>query len=211
MPTITSIEKYKGSTMRVDFDEGEPLFINVDVLNEYHLQKDMTLPESAVFEIVHANDFRRAKERALYLLDERDYSYIELYKKLERNYDEDICLEVCNRLSEIGCINDRRYSERLAEHYCVTKRFGLRRAREEMRKRGISNELITEALYPYEDTVPDRISELIEKKYARYLTDEKGVQKVKAALVCQGYSFSEVNKALSEYEYEDEIEEGEED
>ncbi len=197
--------------MRVDLDEGEPLFINVDVLNEYHLQKDMTLPESAVLEIVHANDFRRAKERALYLLDERDYSYIELYKKLERNYDEDICLEVCNRLSEIGCINDSRYSERLAEHYCVTKRFGLRRAREEMRKRGISNELITEALYPYEDTVPDRISELIEKKYARYLTDEKGVQKVKAALVRQGYSFSEVNKALSEYEYEDEIEEGEED
>ncbi len=208
MPTITSIEKYKGSTMRVDLDEGEPLFINVDVLNEYHLQKEMTLPESAIEEIIHANDFRRAKEWALYLLDERDYSYIELYRKLERNYSEDICLEVCNRLSEIGCINDRRYSERLAEHYCVTKRFGLRRAREEMRKRGISNELITEALYQYEDTVPERIAELIDKKYARYLTDEKGVQKVKAALVRQGYSFSEVNKALSEYEYE--TEEGEE-
>ena len=208
MPTITSIEKYKGSTMRVDLDEGEPLFINVDVLNEYHLQKDITLPEAAIEEIIHSNDFRRAKERALYLLDERDYSYIELYRKLERNYPEDICLEVCNRLSEIGCINDGRYSERLAEHYCVTKRFGLRRAREEMRKRGISNELITEALYPYEDTVPERITELIDKKYARYLTDEKGVQKVKAALVRQGYSFSEVNKALSEYEYE--MEEGEE-
>ncbi len=208
MPTITSIEKYKGSTMRVDFDEGEPLFINVDVLNEYHLQKGMTMPEPAVAEIIHANDFRRAKERALYLLDERDYSYIELYKKLERNYPEDICLEVCNRLSEIGCINDRRYSERLAEHYCITKRFGLRRAREEMRKRGISNDLITEALYPYEDTIPERIAELIDKKYARYLTDEKGVQKVKAALVRQGYSFSEVNKALAEYESE--MEEGEE-
>ncbi len=209
MPTITSIEKYKGSTMRVDLDSGEPLFINVDVLNEYHLQKEMTLPESAIEEIIHANDFRRAKERALYLLDERDYSYIELYKKLENNYDEDICLEVCNRLAEIGCINDRRYSEHLAEHYCQTKHFGLRRAREEMRKRGISNELITEALYPYEDSVPERIAELIDKKYARYLSDEKGVQKVKAALVRQGYSFSEVNKALSEYEYE--TEEGEED
>ncbi|MCD8107354.1 MAG: RecX family transcriptional regulator [Oscillospiraceae bacterium] len=208
MPTITSIEKYKGNTMRVDLDESDPLFINVDVLNEYHLQKDMTLPESAIEEIIHSNDFRRAKERALYLLDERDYSYIELYKKLERNYSEDICLEVCNRLSEIGCINDRRYSERLAEHYCVTKRFGLRRAREEMRKRGISNDLITEALYPYEDTVQERIAELIEKKYARYLTDEKGTEKVKAALVRQGYSFSEVNRALAEYE--DEMEEGEE-
>ncbi|MCD7804807.1 MAG: RecX family transcriptional regulator [Oscillospiraceae bacterium] len=211
MPTITSIEKYKGNTMRVDLDEGEPLFINVDVLNEYHLQKDMTMPDAAIEEIVHSNDFRRAKERALYLLDERDYSFIELYKKLENNYDEDICLEVCNRLSEIGCINDRRYSERLAEHYCVTKRFGLRRAREEMRKRGISNELITEALYPYEDSVQERIAELIDKKYARYLSDEKGVQKVKAALVRQGYSFSEVNKALSDLsEYEDETEEGEE-
>lgn len=208
MPTITSIEKYKGSTMRVGLDEGEPLFINVDVLNEYNLQKDMVIPEGAVSEIIHANDFRCAKERALYLLDDRDYSYIELYKKLENNYDEDICLEVCNRLSEIGCINDRRYSEHLAEHYCVTKRFGLRRAREEMRKRGISNDLITEALEPYEDSVPERIAEIIDKKYARYLTDEKGVQKVKAALVRQGYSFSEVNKVLAEYE--DGMEEGEE-
>ncbi len=208
MPTIISIEKYKGSTMRVDLDEGEPLFINVDVLNEYHLQKDMVIPEGAVSEIIHSNDFRRARERALYLLDDRDYSYIELYKKLENNYDEDICLEVCNRLSEIGCINDRRYSEHLAEHYCQTKRFGSRRAREEMRKRGISNDLITEALEPYEDSVQERIAELIDKKYARYLTDEKGVQKVKAALVRRGYSFSEVNKALAEYE--DGMEEGEE-
>ena len=35
--------------------------------------------------------------------------------KLEKNYDEDICYEVLNRLVELGCINDRRYALKLAE------------------------------------------------------------------------------------------------
>lgn len=201
---IISLQPFKGKTLRIDLEEGEPLFINADVAAEYHLSPGIELPESALMEIVRVNDLRRAKERALYLLDARDYSYVEMFKKLEQNYPEDICYEVLGRLAELGCINDRRYAERWAEHLCLTKKFGYYRAREELKRKGIPDELINDALEPYKEDSCGRIKELIEKKYARYLTDEKGVNKVKAALARMGYGYSEINQAIKSFYDEEE-------
>lgn len=199
MLRVESVEKYKGKTYKIAFSDGEVIFIHQDILLEYNLQSGQDIPESAVESIVRANDLRRAKERALYLLDVRDYSYVELFKKLESSYSEDICFEVLNRLAEIGCINDTRYAEKLAEYFCVTKKFGYYRAKEQMRSRGLSQELIEQALAEYKEGALQRLCELIEKKYARYLSDENGIKKTKAALVRQGYSFSEVNRAIAEF------------
>lgn len=196
---ITSIEQFKGKTLKVSFESGEPIFINSDIAAEYHLQKDIDIPQSGIDDIVRANDTRRAKERALYLLDNRDYSYAELFKKLAENYDEDICYEVLNRLAEIGCIDDRRYARYLAEKLCTVKKYGYFKAREEMRLKGLSRDIIEEALADYSEDCSERVLELIDKKYARYLTDDKGVKKVKAALARLGYSFADINAAISEY------------
>lgn len=207
---ITSIEPFRGKTLKISFESGEPIFINSNIAAEYHLEKDIDIPQSGVEDIVRANDTRRAKERALYLLDNRDYSYAELFKKLAENYDEDICYEVLNRLAEIGCIDDRRYARYLAEKLCTVKKYGYFKAREEMRLKGLSRDIIEEALADYAEGSSERLLELIDKKYARYLTDEKGVKKVKAALARLGYSFADINAAISEYtsgEYED-FEEG---
>lgn len=196
---ITSIEQFKGKTLKVSFESGEPIFINSDIAAEYHLQKDIDIPQGGIDDIVRANDTRRAKERALYLLDNRDYSYAELFKKLAENYDEDICYEVLNRLAEIGCIDDRRYARYLAEKLCTVKKYGYFKAREEMRLKGLSRDIIEEALADYSEDCSERVLELIDKKYARYLTDDKGVKKVKAALARLGYSFADINAAISEY------------
>lgn len=196
---ITSIEQFKGKTLKVSFESGEPIFINSDIAAEYHLQKDIDIPHGGIDDIVRANDTRRAKERALYLLDNRDYSYAELFKKLAENYDEDICYEVLNRLAEIGCIDDRRYARYLAEKLCTVKKYGYFKAREEMRLKGLSRDIIEEALADYSEDCSERILELIDKKYARYLTDDKGVKRVKAALARLGYSFADINAAISEY------------
>ncbi len=203
---ITSIEPFKGKTLKVSFESGEPIFINSDIAAEYHLEKDIEIPQGGIDDIVRANDIRRAKERALYLLDNRDYSYAELFKKLSENYDEDICYEVLNRLAELGCIDDRRYARYLAEKLCAVKKYGYFKAREEMRLKGLSRDIIEEALEEYTGDCSERLLELIDKKYARYLTDEKGVKKVKAALARLGYSFADINAAISDYtsgEYEE--------
>lgn len=193
---IIKIEKFKGQTYGVYFEEEEPVFINSEIVAEFNLKEGIDIPESAVSEIVRANDIRRARERALYLLDAREYSYTELFKKLEVNYDEEICYEVLNRLAELGLINDRRYAERLGEYLIEKKRFGRYRASQEMYRRGLSREIINETLDKYDEDSVVRLYELVKEKYERYMTDEKGINKVRNALVRKGFSYDDINVVI---------------
>ena len=199
---ITAIEKYKGSTYRIDFDEGEPAYLNSEIINKFNLKAGLDLPLSAWEQIKAESDFRRARERALYLLDRRDYSFVEMFKKLRQNYDEELCYRVMQRLVELGAINDRRYAEGLARHYMEVKLFGRRRAFQEMRVKGLTKEVIDIALEEYEEGVEERLRKLIEKKYLRIMTDEKGVNRAKNALVRYGYDYSDINKVFRELESE---------
>lgn len=195
--------------MCVIFDDGERIYIHEKILSEYHLKEGINVPQEAVEEIVAANDYRRARERALYLLDVRDYSFVELYQKLEKNYDEDICIKVCKNMAELRLINDRRYAESLARQLFEVKRVGMFKAKQELKRRGLSDKIIEEAVEPYADEEESfsRLEELVERKYERYLTDEKGVKKVKNALLRQGYRYSEINAVLDLYDLEFEVDE----
>lgn len=204
MLNIISVEKFKGSTYQVNFDEGEPAFINSEIIAQYNIKGGVSIPESAWNQVVYANEFRRARERALYLMDYRDHSYIELFKKLEKNYDEDICYDVIDSLVEVGIVDDRRYAENLAQRLMEVKRCGYYKAVQEMRQKGISKELANEILSEYEDTTQERLKDLIESKYTRRLEDEDGIKKVKNALVRNGYSYKDVNAALEDYLTEEE-------
>ena len=199
---ITEISKYKGSTMCVIFDSGQRIYIHEKILAEYHLREDMDVPEQAVEEITAAHDYRRARERALYLLDVRDYSFTEMYEKLEKNYSEEICISVCKSLAELGLINDRRYAEIRARELFEVKHLGMYRAKMELKRRGIPDSIIEEVTEPYADEEESfsRLEQLVEKKYERYLTDEKGVKKVKNALLRQGYSYGEIKAVLDLYD-----------
>lgn len=188
----------------MNFDEGEPAFINSEIIAQYNIKGGVSIPESAWNQVVYANEFRRARERALYLMDYRDHSYIELFKKLEKNYDEDICYDVIDSLVEVGIVDDRRYAENLAQRLMEVKRCGYYKAVQEMRQKGISKELANEILSEYEDTTQERLKDLIESKYTRRLEDEDGIKKVKNALVRNGYSYKDVNAALEDYLTEEE-------
>lgn len=195
---VEEISQFKGKTLRIDFEGREPIFISSEVAADLAISKGKVMNEEEISDAVRKNDLRRAKERALYLLDERDYGYAEMFHKLEKNYPEDICYEVVNYLSELHLIDDRRYARQCAEYFLVTKKRGKFRAREDMRQRFIPRELIDEALTEFEEGTVERLKELVLQKYARKLGEENGRERVKAALVRQGYSFDDINEALNE-------------
>ena len=144
-------------------------------------------------------EFTRAKERALYILEARDHSYAELYSKLEKNYSEEICFAVCDKMTEIGLINDSLYAKKLAKYYFTVKKYGKYRAFNEMKRKGLDISDIEEASEEYLYDLKERIRELIEKKYYKYLGDEKGVIKVKNALARLGYTYDDINSVMEEF------------
>lgn len=178
------------------------IYIHRDIIGECGIGKGMEISEEDADRLIYKNDLRRARERALYLMESRDHSYSELFDKLEQNYPEDICFEVCGRLAEIGVINDRRYAEKLCRQLFEVKKLGKFRVKQEMRLKGIPGDIIEETLEEFaeEDDSFARLEELVEKKYERYLVDRKGVNKVKNALARKGYSFGEINEVLALYD-----------
>lgn len=196
---ILSIEKYKGNTYCVEIEDEDNIYLHSSIISEFHLKGEMTIPQSALDEVIFQNNYRKAKERALYLLDYRDHSYKELYDKLRKNYTPEICKSVMDKLCEIGVIDDRKYAERYARYLFEVKKSGKFKARAEMLKKGIDKDIVNEFLDEYEEDTTDRLKELVEKKYARYLVDQKGVQKVFNALVRYGYIYSDVKAVIKEF------------
>ncbi len=196
MPRLESVEKYKGASWEIVLDDGEHVYLNAEIVSRFSLSAGMEFDSDEWEEIVCENLFRKARERALYLLDYKDYSYIELYKKLEKTYPEDVCERVMDKLTEIGVINDRRYAEGLARNYVENRCYGYYKAMQALRQRGITRQIAEEVLERYEESAYDRLREFAEKKYSSYLDDEAGIRKVKNALVRRGFSYDLVNRVV---------------
>lgn len=203
MMKVTAVSKYKGSTYEVELDEERKIYLHADIMADFGVRTGMELEKTELRRIIYASNFRRAYQRALYLLDIRDYSCREMTEKLADTYkNEQLCNAVIEKLKEIGALNDERYAEKLARKYVEVKRFGYRRAKREMMLRGIGEFLAVDALELYSETFEENLMELLRGKYARYLTDStdrKSIEKVKSALVRSGYAFDEINRTVREY------------
>ena len=142
-------------------------------------------------------EYERARKRAMYLLGSRPYSTAGLREKLLNNYSEDTADRVIQDMTGYGFLDDEDYARRLASSIIRGKKYGLRRARAEMRRKGVPDELIEQALGEYSrEDVEDNLTELVRKKYSERLYDRDERQKVIAALARRGYGFGEIKTAI---------------
>ncbi len=195
---ITAITKKNGTRWQVDVDDEYWAILDAEIIVEHHLKTGVELTETRMEEILHAADLRRARERALYLLDYRDHSRAELVEKLSRNVDREIALEVVDRLGGLGLIDDAAYAKKLARKLILTKKYGPRRAVYELRRKGIDLGTAAEAVDAVE---PEEglLEDLVRRKYARYLEDgedEKGREKVIRALMRLGHGYYDAAAAV---------------
>ena len=195
---ITSITKKNGTRWQIEVDDEYWAILDAEIIVNQHLKVGVELTEERMEGILRAADCRRARERALYLLDYRDHSRGEIVEKLSRNVDRVIAEEVADKLCELGLIDDGTYAKKLARHFLLTKKYGARRAEFEMRRKGIDGRLAAEAVAEVEPD-EDLLEELALKKYGRYLEDDpdgKGRDKAIRGLMRLGHGYYEAEAAV---------------
>ena len=136
-------------------------------------------------------------------------------KKLLTTYGEDIARSAVDYVAELGYVNDEEYAPKLAEYLIHTKRWGLRRTRYEMLRRGLDEELVDNTLEEFsEEEIDEEITALLEKRYSAKIQDYDDRRRTIAAFARRGYDYRAVKRcieALLEREgyedYEDEDEE----
>lgn len=203
---ILEIKPAKGRLYEIVLEGEQTLWLHADLVQSEYLHTGDDLDDARIAALKYRAAEHRAYEHGLYLLEKRGYSYREMYDKLNAapNAQEDAVLAALEKLTRYGFLNDACYAEQLARQYIEIKKFGRRRAEFEMRRRGLSQEDIDDALSAYDDAeaISARLLELLQKKYARYLTDpddRKSTEKVTAALVRRGYTFQQIRYAIEDY------------
>lgn len=202
---ILTYKKGKGDKIHILVD-GE-YFTTVDEIyfGSLYLKNGQEIDSEQLCKLKGVTDVRRAYNYAVSLLSRRDHSYAELLRKLTAKGFKNGAQEALMRLQAQGYIDDERFAQMYVSELITFKNYGKHRIEQELYKKGIDRSIIKEAVENAEFP-DDRLTDIIKRKYIRYLSDEKGVHKTVNALLRLGYSYGDIRDALSEINSELDLE-----
>ena len=179
-------------------DDGTILRLGENQVIDFALYagKELNEEESAALQ----DSARRStlKGKSIELLSRKPLSRRELERKLTQwEADEEETTSICDRMEELGYLNDAAYAERVVRHYNA-KGYGQRKLRDELYRRGVPRNLWDEALKQVES--PDgALDDFVAKKLAGKQPGQKELKKVSDALARRGYNWSDISAALRRY------------
>lgn len=199
--TVSGIKREKGHLMRVTFSEGGSILLDLDFCAEKCIHEGDEISPEVIGSYLAESDYIRAKSRAMWLLDRYNYTERRLFEKLKSaGFGEKPASRAVARLKELGLIDDRRFAALYAQD-CARRGISKRAAYPKLLAKGFSSADVKAALEEAEFDEAEQLTALIETKYARLLAAGE-TQKVYAALVRKGFSFSSVRDALKKYSEE---------
>ena len=193
--------------MKLTYKKGKQDKIHISVDGEYSFTVDETyflsmgiyngkeVDSDELEEIRETVNVRRAYNYAVSLLARRDHSEKELMEKLSRKGYTEGAEVAIEKLRNSGYVSDERFARLYVRELRSLKKYGKRRIEQELYRKGIARDIISEVL-DETDFDENELVALIERKYSRYLGDEKGIQKTINSLVRMGYGYGEIRDAL---------------
>lgn len=182
--TVTKISREKGHISRVFFGD-ESVALDCDLCAEKCIREGDSISPETVKEYLAESNYRRAKSRALWLLERYNYT--------ERRLTE----KAVARLKELGLIDDRRLALNMAGD-CARRGISARAAYAKLLSKGLGANTVREAISETEFNESEQLPDLIARKYAARLA-AGDTQKVFAALVRKGFSYTAVRAALKDF------------
>ena len=197
---VKDIKPVTKQKFQIEID-GQPAFVLYKgELFRYHLEQDREIEECIYTEIVDEILTKRAKLRAMHLLQKMDRTKWELERKLqESGYPQVVVKRALEYVESFHYIDDKRYAAMYIQSQKTKK--GKARIKMELMRKGISAELIAEVFSETENEIDTReaIRSLIEKKcsYSEEM-DEKEKRRLYGFLLRRGFSSSDILSVFRE-------------
>ncbi len=145
------------------------------------------------------------KARAVRYLSRREYSRLELEKKLRayltEDESEDDLTAVLNDLEQKGYLSDERFAQSRARVRAA--RYGNARVAYELKASGVSSELIANAIEQLEETEAERAKALWQKRFGKPAEDYKERAKQMRYLLSRGFSMEVARQVVRADDFED--------
>jgi regulatory protein len=199
---ISQILPLNKSRSRVFLDGEFAFVLYKGELNRLHIEEGEDLSEETYAQIMNEILPKRAKLRAMNMLQTKSYTESELARKLrDGGYPEPIIKDTLSYVASYGYTDDVRFAADYIRYHCKDR--GRRRLMMELQRKGVSEASFDKAWQECEDLgltedEDTSLQMLLQKKhYEPGQTDEKLRRKIVSYLLRRGYSMERIMHAIS--------------
>ena len=202
---VTKIEPVTKAKYKVFLDEQFAFVLYKGELSRYKIQEEAQLSEETIKEIKKEILEKRAKLRAMHLLERMDRTEAELCAKLKRDlYSEDIVEIAMQYVKSFGYIGDKGYARRFVESRQGSK--SKLEIKMSLLQKGISKEIVSEVLEVYYDGQDESmaIQRLLEKKrFSAENATEEEKRKIYGYLMRKGFAYEEIRRVIKDRPFDE--------
>lgn len=197
---VTKLEPVTKAKYKVFLEEQFAFVLYKGELSHYKIQEGAQLSEETIKEIKKEILEKRAKLRAMHLLECMDRTETELYAKLKRDlYPEDIIETAMQYVKSFGYIGDSVYAKRFVESRQNTK--SKLEIKMSLLQKGVSKEIVSEVLETYYDGQDESVAIqrlLNKKRFSAETATEEEKRKMYGYLMRKGFSYEDIRRVINE-------------
>lgn len=189
---------------RVVFSDGSVMRLYKQTVQDFGLYTGLELDENEMTELKASASEMSAKMRAVRIVSASSVSKKDLQQRLvQKGEDAESAKNAVQWMEELNLLDDRKTAQQIVSR-CISKGYGLARAKQALYEKKIPKEYWADALSDY----PDQ-SEKIREFLAAHLPaepDQKATKKVIDALLRKGHSYGAIRRELEQVEWLEEEE-----
>ena len=184
----------------VTFEDGTKIGLYRQTVEDFGLYIGKELTEEEKEQLLTAAGKMSAKMRAVRIVSAASVSKRDLEERLVRKgEDPEQAKEAVRWMEDLHLVDDRSTAEQVV-HSCISKGYGLQRAKQALYEKRIPKQYWEEVLQDY----PDQ-SEKIEKFLLSRLdgdSDQKQIKKAIDALIRRGHSYGVIRRVLNDLSFD---------
>ena len=196
MNRVEEISEYKKGRYRVLLEDGTSWILYKGEVRAYRLEPGVEVPEALAEEIRTKVIGKRAKKRAMHLLEQMDRTEYGLREKLRQGeYREEAIEDAVAYVKSYHYLDDERYARNYILSYQNTR--SRQRIQQDLLRKGIDKRLIEQVLEEaYEGEELQMIRQLLQKKHYDTGTDMKEKRRIYAFLLRRGFKSGDILQVM---------------
>lgn len=184
------------------FEDGSVMRLYRQSVEDFGLYPGLELTEEQMKSLRTAAGAMSAKMRAVRIVSATSVSKRDLEQRLVRKgEDPEQAKAAVDWMSELQLLDDRKTAEQVAQR-CISKGYGLSRAKQALYEKRIPKQYWEEVLQDYPDQTEKIVSFLRSRLGEKW--EEKDLQRTISALMRRGHSYSEIRCALEQLSFDTE-------
>ena len=186
----------------VTFDDGTKLGLYRQTVEDFGLYTGMELTDAEGEKLKSAAGQMSAKMRAVRIVSASSVSKRDLEERLVRKgEDPGQAKEAVRWMEDLHLVDDKNTAEQVV-HSCISKGYGIARARQALYEKRIPKQYWEEVLEDYPDQ-SDRIESFLRSRLDAD-SDEKAVRKAVDSLLRRGHSYGTIRRVLNTLSFDSE-------